>query len=333
MRASQVGISDLRSWFATAYGIGIDSARKIGDNAAHISPPAIKLAAMRPELKDLLELLNLEQIEVNVFRGVSPNEGWQRVYGGQVLGQALVAASRTVEDVSRAAHSLHGYFLRPGDTTIPIVYKVDRIRDGNSFTTRRVVALQRGQAIFSMAVSFQVIESGLEHQFDMPCVKPPEQCQSYADLRKQYAEDIPEAYKTSVNRPQPIDMRFAEPFNEFKPQRMPPYQHCWIKTVDTMPDDIRLNQCLLAYASDMTLIDTAARPHGVAWTDDKFQVASLDHAMWFHRQFRTDEWLLYAQDSPFAGGGRGLSRGSIYTQSGELIASVAQEGLMRLHPA
>ena len=286
---------------------------------------------MRPELKDLLELLDLEQIEANLFRGVSPSEGWQRVYGGQVLGQALMAASRTVADASRTAHSLHGYFLRPGDTTIPIIYKVDRIRDGKSFTTRRVVALQKGRAIFNMAASFQVAEAGLEHQFDMPQVKPPEACQSYAQLRARYAEDIPADYKASVTRPQPIDMRFAEPFNEFRPEKMPPFRHCWIKTVDTMPADARLHQCLLAYASDMTLIDTAARPHGVAWTDDNFQVASLDHAMWFHRPFRTDEWLLYAQDSPFAGGGRGLSRGSLYSQSGQLIASVAQEGLMRLH--
>ena len=286
---------------------------------------------MRPELTDLLELLDLEQIEANLFRGVSPSEGWQRVYGGQVLGQALMAASRTVEDASRTAHSLHGYFLRPGDTTIPIIYKVDRIRDGKSFTTRRVVALQKGRAIFNMAASFQVAEAGLEHQFDMPKVKPPEACQSFAELRARYAEDIPVDYKASVTRPQPIDMRFAEPFNEFRPEKMPPFQYCWIKTVDAMPADARLNQCLLAYASDMTLIDTAARPHGVAWTDDNFQVASLDHAMWFHRPFRTDEWLLYAQDSPFAGGGRGLSRGSFYSQAGQLIASVAQEGLMRLH--
>jgi acyl-CoA thioesterase-2 len=286
---------------------------------------------MRQELKDLLDLLDLEQIEVNMFRGVSPKEGWQRVYGGQVLGQALVAASRTVEDVTRNAHSLHGYFLRPGDTTIPIIYRVDRIRDGKSFTTRRVVALQKGRAIFNMAASFQVAETGLEHQFDMPDIKPPEECASFAEMRQQYAEEIPPAYQASINRPQPIDMRFAEPFNEFKPKIMPPYQHCWIKTTDTMPEDIRLNQCLLAYASDMTLIDTAARPHGVAWTDNNVQVASLDHAMWFHQPFRTDQWLLYAQDSPFAGGSRGLSRGTFYTQSGQLIASVAQEGLMRVH--
>lgn len=285
---------------------------------------------MKPELRDLLDLLDLEQIEVNMFRGVSPSEGWQRVYGGQVLGQALVAASRTVEDESRTAHSLHGYFLRPGDTTIPILYNVDRIRDGRSFTTRRVVAIQRGRAIFNMAASFQVREDGLEHQFDIPDVTPPEDCPTQAELRERFADDIPEEFRNR-ERPQPIEMRFVEPFNEFNPDAMPPYQHAWIRTVDAMPDDIRLNQCLLAYASDMTLIDTSYRPHGIGWGNANFQVASLDHAMWFHRPFKTDEWLLYAQDSPFSGGARGFSRGAIYTQEGTLIASVAQEGLIRLH--
>lgn len=286
---------------------------------------------MAPELEDLLNLLDLEAIEVNIFRGVSPNEGWQRVYGGQVLGQALVAASRTVEDETRTAHSLHGYFLRPGDTTIPILYEVDRIRDGKSFTTRRVIATQKGRPIFSMSVSFQVHETGLEHQFPMPELPAPEDCPSQKDLMEKYAADIPEQFKDRAKRPQPIEMRFVEPINEFNPDKMPPYQHTWIKTVDTMPEDVRLNQCLLAYASDMTLIDTAARPHGISWGNQNFQVASLDHAMWFHRPFKTDEWLLYAQDSPFSGGARGLSRGAFYDQSGALVASVAQEGLMRLH--
>jgi acyl-CoA thioesterase-2 len=286
---------------------------------------------MKQELQDLLDLLDLEPIEVNIFRGVSPDEGWQRVYGGQVIGQALVAASRTVEDQSRMAHSLHGYFLRPGDTTIPILYEVDRIRDGKSFTTRRVVATQRGRAIFSMSVSFQVIEDGLEHQFEMPVVKQPENCPTQLELNQQYADDIPEAYKKRSHSPQPIEMRFAEPLNQFKPVKMTPYQNTWIKAVDTMPHDPRLNQCLLAYASDMTLIDTATRPHGISWANEKFQVASLDHAMWFHQSFKIDDWLLYSQDSPFSGGGRGLSRGAFYNQEGALIASVAQEGLIRLH--
>lgn len=286
---------------------------------------------MKKELQDLLDLLDIEQIDVNLFRGVSPKEGWQRVYGGQVLGQALVAASRTVEDDARTAHSLHGYFLRPGDTTIPILFKVDRIRDGRSFTTRRVVAIQRGRAIFNMSASFQVVEEGLSHQFPMPEVPPPEECPTQRDLMERFRDDAPEQIANRIERPQPIEMRFVEPINEFKPEPMPPYQHTWIRTVDAMPDDIRLNQCLLAYQSDMTLIDTSYRPHAIGWGNPNFQVASLDHAMWFHRPFRTDEWLLYAQDSPFSGGARGLSRGAFYTRKGELVASCAQEGLIRLH--
>ena len=287
---------------------------------------------MKEELKDLLDLLDIEQIEANMFRGVSPAEGWQRVYGGQVIGQALVAACRTVEDESRAAHSLHGYFLRPGDTTIPILYSVDRIRDGRSFNTRRVVAVQKGQAIFSMSVSFQVMEEGLHHQIDMPTdVKPPEECATEAELREAYIDKIPEEFKTIFERRKPIEMRFMEPINSLKPEPMSPYQNVWIKAADTMPDDIRLNQCLLAYASDMTLLDTCYRPHGIGWSNENFQVASLDHSMWFHRPFKTDDWLLYTQDSPYSGGARGFNRGSFYTQDGKLIASATQEGLIRLH--
>ena len=286
---------------------------------------------MKPELKDLLDLLDLEQIEVNMFRGVSPAEGWQRVYGGQVIGQALVAAGRTVEDKSRIAHSLHGYFLRPGDTTIPILYSVDRIRDGQSFTTRRVIAVQRGKPIFSMSASFQVIEDGLHHQVRMPDVRAPEDCASEDELRAAYIQEIPDEYKASFARPRPIEMRFMEPMNDFRPEPMEPIQHVWIRATDTMPEDLRLNQCLLAYASDMTLLDTCYRPHAIGWTDPDFQVASLDHSMWFHAPFKTDEWMLYAQDSPFSGGARGFNRGSFYTQDGRLIASAAQEGLIRLH--
>jgi acyl-CoA thioesterase II len=286
---------------------------------------------MKRELKDLLDLLDLEQIEVNMFRGVSPDEGWQRVYGGQVLGQALVAASRTVEDETRTAHSLHGYFLRPGDTTIPILYSVDRIRDGRSFTTRRVVAVQKGRAIFSMSASFQVAETGLEHHADAPVVPGPLECPGEKDLREKYAAEFPDELKGWIERPRPIEMRFVEPSNEYNPEPMAPEQHVWIRTVDSMPQDTRLNQCLLAYASDMTLIDTSYRPHAVGWGNPNFQVASLDHAMWFHKPFRTDEWLLYQQDSPFSGGARGFSRGTIFDSSGDLVASVAQEGLIRLH--
>ena len=286
---------------------------------------------MGKALEELLELLDLEQIETNIFRGMSPSDGWQRVYGGQVIGQALVAASRTVEDEARSAHSLHGYFLRPGDTTIPILYSVERIRDGRSFTTRRVVAVQQGEAIFSMSVSFQVLERGLEHQNQIPDVPPPEACIDLQALRRQHSASTTQNILDQVNRPQPIELKFVESFNEFNPNPAPPIQHVWVKTSGKMPKNYRLNQCLLAYASDLTLLDTSYRPHGIGWRNDKFQVASLDHSMWFHKPFLTDEWMLYQQDSPFAGGARGFSRGTIFNTKGDLIASVAQEGLIRLH--
>jgi len=288
---------------------------------------------LKKALQDVLDLLDLEPIEINMFRGISPAEGWQRVYGGQVIGQALVAASRTVEDENRIAHSLHGYFLRPGDTTIPIVYSVDRIRDGKSFNTRRVVAIQKGRPIFSMSVSFQVIEEGLHHQIPMPEAAAPKDCPSQEDLRKNYINDIPKEYRENfLNREDPIEMRFQDGMNDFKPDPMPPHQRVWIRAVDKMPDDVRLHQCVLAYASDMTLMDNAIRPHGIGWTEENFQTASLDHAMWFHQPFRADEWLLYYQDSPYSGGARGFNRGSFFTREGQLIASASQEGLMRLHP-
>ena len=286
---------------------------------------------MGKALEELLELLDLEQIETNIFRGMSPSDGWQRVYGGQVIGQALVAASRTVEDEARSAHSLHGYFLRPGDTTIPILYSVDRIRDGRSFTTRRVVAVQQGEAIFSMSVSFQVLERGLEHQNQIPDVPPPEACIDLQALRRQHSASTTQDILDQANQPQPIELKFVESFNEFNPNPAPPIQHVWVKTSGKMPKNYRLNQCLLAYASDLTLLDTSYRPHGIGWRNDKFQVASLDHSMWFHKPFLTDEWMLYQQDSPFAGGARGFSRGTIFNTKGDLIASVAQEGLIRLH--
>ena len=286
---------------------------------------------MGKALEELLELLDLEQIETNIFRGMSPSDGWQRVYGGQVIGQALVAASRTVEDEARSAHSLHGYFLRPGDTTIPILYSVDRIRDGRSFTTRRVVAVQQGEAIFSMSVSFQVLERGLEHQNQIPDVPPPEACIDLQALRRQHSASTTQNILDQANQPQPIELKFVESFNEFNPNPAPPIQHVWVKTSGEMPKNYRLNQCLLAYASDLTLLDTSYRPHGIGWRNDKFQVASLDHSMWFHKPFLTDEWMLYQQDSPFAGGARGFSRGTIFNTKGDLIASVAQEGLIRLH--
>ncbi len=286
---------------------------------------------MKKPLADLLELLDLEPIEMNLFRGVSPDEGWQRVYGGQVIGQALVAAYRTVEDPDRVAHSLHGYFLRPGDTQCPILYQVDRIRDGRSFTTRRVKAIQKGEAIFSMSASFHVREKGLEHQIDAPVSPEPANCRSEASLIEEYCKAYPDEKNDLLKRARPIEMRYVNPVNEINPEPLPPEQSVWIRTIDTMPDDLRLNQCLLAYASDMTLIDTSYRPHAVNWRQDNFQVASLDHAMWFHQPFKTDEWLQYYQDSPHSGGARGFSRGTFFDQNGTLVASCAQEGLIRLH--
>jgi acyl-CoA thioesterase-2 len=281
-------------------------------------------------INDLIELLDLEEIEKNHYRATSPNEGWQRVYGGQVLGQALVAASRTVPE-DRHAHSLHGYFLRGGDTGIPILYTVDRIRDGRSFTTRRVVAIQHGRAIFNMSISFQIPEEGLSHQMAMPEAPGPDDLPDETELRKQWADKLPEEFRESFDRQRPIDVRPIDPQDIFAPEKRPPFQMCWMKSRDPLPDDQRLHQCVLAYLSDWSLLDTATLPHAVSFMQDNMQMASLDHAMWFHRPFRADEWLLYVQDSPSASGARGLNRGLIYNRAGELVASAAQEGLIRIH--
>ena len=292
-------------------------------------PGALRLS--HHAANELIDLLDLEEIEKNHYRATSPSEGWQRVYGGQVIGQALVAASRTVPE-DRQAHSLHGYFLRPGDTTIPILYKVDRIRDGKSFTTRRVVAIQHGRAIFNMSISFQVEEDGFSHQFDMPEAPAPETLQDERELRAQWAAKLPAEHAQSFNRERPIDVRPVNPVDVFNPEKREPLQMCWMKSRDPLPDDYRLHQCVLAYLSDWSLLDTATLPHGVSFLQENMQMASLDHAMWFHRRFRADDWLLYVQDSPSAGGARGLNRGQVYDQNGVLVASAAQEGLMRHHP-
>ncbi len=275
-------------------------------------------------LDRLIELLDLEELEVNIFRGRSPQENRQRVFGGQVAGQALVAAGRTVED--RVVHSLHAYFLRPGDPTIPILYEVDRIRDGKSFTTRRVVAIQRGRAIFHLSASFQKVEQGPEHQLVMPDVPPPESVEPWAEWMNERMDHIPEAAKQWMLRERPIDVRYvAPPENDRGAAR----QLVWIRARGTLPDSLLLHQCVVAYASDLTLLDTAQIPHGIVWADPRYQVASLDHAMWFHRAFRADEWLLYVQESPSAAHARGLCMGHLFTRDGKLVVSVAQEGLMR----
>jgi acyl-CoA thioesterase II len=282
---------------------------------------------MSRAVEDLLKILDLEQLEVNLFRGQSPKSGWQRVFGGQVIGQSLVAARRTVD--GRHPHSLHGYFMRPGDPKVPIIYEVDRIRDGKSFTTRRVVAVQHGQAIFAMSASFQVDEGGFAHQAAMPVVPGPDELPSEDDVKAELLSRMPEPMRTYYERERPIDMRPVEINRYMSREPMEPQFHVWIRITGRLPDDPAIHQCVLAYASDMTLLDTSLVPHGRTVFDPTIQAASIDHAMWFHRPFRADEWLLYAQDTPNAGGARGFSRGLIFQQDGILIASVAQEGLIR----
>jgi acyl-CoA thioesterase II len=280
-------------------------------------------------IQEVLDLLDLEKIEENIFRGVSPKDRMQRVFGGQVLGQALVAALRTVE--GRVCHSFHAYFLRAGDPKVPILYEVDRSRDGASFTARRVVAIQHGQQIFNMAASFQVPETGLEHQFDMPKVPPPEELKSEHELRLAEIDKLPAQAREWALRPRPIEMRPVTWHGFTNRGKHPPFDDIWIRATGRVPDDVGLQQAVLAYASDMSLLDTALLPHGVDW-HSSIQMASLDHAMWFHHAFRVDEWLLYAQDSPSASGARGFNRGAVYTRDGKLVASMVQEGLMRMRP-
>lgn len=293
-----------------------------------------KGVVMNQAVQELLSILDLESIEVNLFRGRSPQDRWQRVFGGQVIGQALVAACRTVD--GRDPHSLHCYFLLGGDPRVPIIYEVDRIRDGRSFTTRRVVAIQHGQAIFALTASFHVAEEGLEHATSMPDVPQPDDLPSLYDLEPEVLAQIPEAVRKFMagNRPieiRPVDYKhYYARYSSREPAQLP--SCVWMRAVDRLPDDAAIHQCVLAFASDMTLLDVSLLPHGRSVIEPTIQSASLDHAMWFHAPFRADEWLLYVQDSPVAVAARGLSRGLIYTQSGRLIASVAQEGLIRRRP-
>ena len=285
---------------------------------------------MTSAVQDLLSVLDLEPIEVNLFRGRSPQVGWQRVFGGQVIGQALVAACRTVDGIAdRPPHSLHAYFLLAGDPKIPIIYEVDRIRDGRSFTTRRVVAIQHGQPIFTMSVSFHGKEPGLSHQAEMPKVPEPDQLPSEAEIRRRVLPVMPDPIKRYFERERPIELRLVE-FERYLGKKFPDGRlNVWIRTTGSLPDTAAIHQCVLAYASDMMLLDAALVPHGRTVFEKTIMAASLDHALWFHRPFRADEWLLYAQDSPSADGARGFARGLIFTQDGTLVASVAQEGLLR----
>ena len=277
-------------------------------------------------LDDLVNLLDLEAIEVNLFRGVSPDENRQRVFGGQVAGQALVAATRTVQP-DRRVHSLHAYFLRPGDPTVPILYEVDRIRDGRSFTTRRVVAIQHRRAIFNLQTSFHVAETGPDYQLPMPLDVPaPDTLPDFKARMAPYKERMGEWY----DRPRPIDLRHvgSDPFS--RNGQPADDQQVWMRADGTLPDDPTLHACIVTYASDMTLLDTTVLPFGMSWETPGMQMASLDHAMWFHRPFRADDWLLYDQRPISTGGARGLAGGNIFTADGTLAISVVQEGLVRV---
>jgi acyl-CoA thioesterase-2 len=285
---------------------------------------------MASAIQEVVEILNLEPLELNLFRGRSPQSRWQRVFGGQVIGQALVAACRTVEDVdTRPPHSLHAYFLLGGDPKVPIIYEVDRIRDGKSFTTRNVKAIQHGHAIFTMSVSFHVHEQGLSHQARMPDVPKPDALPDEAEIRQRILPLMPEPIRRYYERERPIELRPVEYGRYLGEKNEDGRFNVWIRTTGRLPDEPAIHQCVLAYASDMMLLDAALIPHGKSVFSEDIMAASLDHALWFHRPFRADEWLLYAQDSPSLAGSRGFSRGLIFASDGTLIASVAQEGLLR----
>lgn len=279
-------------------------------------------------LTELVDLLALERIEENLFRGQSQDLGWGQVFGGQVLGQALSAAVQTVP-AERHVHSLHAYFLLAGDARRPIVYSVDRIRDGSSFSTRRVVAVQGGRPIFNLSASFQIDEEGFEHADGMPEVSGPEGLATEVELWARHAHRLPEGARVRALAERPIELRPVNPIDPFAPQRDAPDHAVWVRAAGTLPAEPAVHRYLLAYCSDFSFVTTAMRPHGATWIDPRMQVASLDHVMWFHRPFRMDEWLLHVIHSPSASGARGLVRGSIFSRDGRLVASTAQEGLMR----
>ncbi len=294
---------------------------------------------MSDVLKELVSILTLDRLEENVFRGQSQNLGWGRVFGGQVVGQALSAAEQTVPE-GRSAHSLHGYFLRPGDADHPIVYTVDPIRDGRTFTTRRVVAVQDDTTIFNLSASFQKSEGGLEHQ-DAACpqdVTPPDELWSEQELGKRYLDrlppkvlaKVPQSMRDRFVAERPLEVRPVAPIDPMRPDKRPPIGRVWFRANGPLPDVPSLHQHLLAYASDFHLLGTCLHPHGLTWFNPELQVASLDHAMWFHRSFRLDDWLLYDIHSPSTGGARGLATGRFFTRDGALVASTVQEGLLRL---
>ena len=287
-----------------------------------------QITNMHPVLKDLIALLKLERIEENIFRGDSRDIGSAQVFGGQVVGQALSAAQHTVED--RVAHSLHAYFLRRGDMNAPIIYDVDRARDGGSFSNRRVVAIQHGRPILNLAASFQNPEKGLEHQADMPAVALPEGLKDLTEVAADVREKIPLKLRRFMTDKRPFEFRPVNPLSLDTRGKLPPNKHVWIRAVDRLPDDRMLHQNLLAYVSDFELLATSTLPHGLSLKRNNLIMASLDHALWFHREFRMDEWLLYSMDSPNASGARGFAQGQLFTENGELVASTTQEGLIRV---
>jgi acyl-CoA thioesterase-2 len=285
------------------------------------------MSPVQDALDELVTLLALEPIEVNIFRGRSPDENRQRVFGGQVAGQALVAAARTVDDSSRLVHSLHAYFLRPGDPTVPILYEVDRLRDGRSFSTRRVVAIQHGRAIFNLQASFHGTEEGPDHQLQMPAGMPdPASLPDWHTRMEPYKDQLGEWY----DRPRPIDLRHVDGDPMSRKGTPSDSQRVWLRAAGRLPDDPVVHACVATYASDMTLLDTTVLPFGLSWDTPGMQMASLDHAMWFHRPFRADEWLLYDQHAISTGSARGLAGGAIYAADGRLVVSVVQEGLARV---
>ncbi len=278
---------------------------------------------------DLLHLLELEPLEVNIYRGTNRDLGTGRVFGGQVFAQALVAARRTV-DAPREAHSVHGYFLRAGDLAAPIVYFVDRPRDGGSFTSRRVTAIQHGEAIFHLSASFHVNEPGLEHQAKMPDVPPPESIPSELEILRARASELPRNLVSVLTQDRPLDFRGVVPTDPITHGPGEPLRQVWFRCIERLPDEPIVHQAVLAYASDYGMLPTALLPHDVSYRDPRLLLASLDHSLWMHQDFRADEWLLYCIDSPAAHGARGFVRGQVFTQDGRLVASVAQEGLVRI---
>lgn len=296
------------------------AARALSPNARH---------AMTNPVTDLLSILDLENIEVNLFRGRSPQVGWQRIYGGEVIGQALVAACRTVEE-GRAPHSLHAYFILPGDPKVPVIYQIDRLRDGNSFSTRHVTAIQHGVAILTMTVSFHREEEAcIEHQMPMPDVPMPEDLRGNEEMEKKLMDMVPEQFRRFLQEERLLQLRPVE-IERYLGKKLPDARcHIWFRVRSELPDDPSVHRCALAYASDMSLLDAAMAPHGKTLFASDIMPASLDHALWFHRPFRADEWMLYSQDTPTAVGGRGLGRGLIFRRDGQLVASAMQEGIVR----